>query len=134
MVLTFRQVLFLHATLRIYKYNCIWGSCIQIVDKMIGLFMLVCFLNPSILIPSYILFTGARSVQGPVVTYPSDIDGIPRMSLPVFGLASYKFRGSLWTPNGGYEWQLANSLLQDAEDWLRERCVNHPDFIFFSRR
>ncbi|XP_023550272.1 uncharacterized protein LOC111808496 [Cucurbita pepo subsp. pepo] len=77
---------------------------------------------------------GARSVQGPVVTYPSDIDGIPRMSLPVFGLASYKFRGSLWTPNGGYEWQLANSLLQDAEDWLRERCVNHPDFIFFSRR
>ncbi|XP_022939104.1 uncharacterized protein LOC111445107 [Cucurbita moschata] len=77
---------------------------------------------------------GARSVQGPVVTYPSDIDGIPRMSLPVFGLASYKFRGSLWTPNGGHEWQLANSLLQDAEDWLRERCVNHPDFIFFSRR
>ncbi|XP_022971786.1 uncharacterized protein LOC111470464 [Cucurbita maxima] len=77
---------------------------------------------------------GGRSVQGPVLTYPSEIDGIPKMSLPVFGLASYKFRGSLWTPNGRYEWQLAKSLLQDAEDWLRQRQVNHPDFLFFRRR
>ena len=118
-----------------HKQICVWTSCIQILIKQNDLPLDVDlhfkFFDTD---PLYILFTGARSVQCPVVTYPSEIDGVPKMSLPVFGLASYKFRGSLWTPNGGYEWQLANSLLQDAEDWLRERQVNHPDFIFFSRR
>lgn len=68
------------------------------------------------------------------MTYPSDMDGVPKMSLPVFGLASYKFRGSLWTPSGGLERQLANSLLQATDDFLRLLQVNHPDFLFFSRR
>ena len=133
MVVTLKQVLVLHATLRIYKYNCIWASCIQIVDNMMGLFTSY-ILNFFGTDSSFILISGGRSVQGPVLTYPSEIDGIPKMSLPVFGLASYKFRGSLWTPNGRYEWQLAKSLLQDAEDWLRQRQVNHPDFLFFRRR
>lgn len=65
---------------------------------------------------------------------PSETDGVPKMSLPVFGLASYKFKGPLWTANGGYERQLANDLSQAADDWLRERQVSHPDFLFFSRR
>lgn len=77
---------------------------------------------------------GTGSAQSPVMTYPSEVDGVPKMSLPVFGLASYKFKGSLWTPNGGCERQLANSLLQDADKWLREVQVNHPDFLFFCRR
>lgn len=68
------------------------------------------------------------------MTYPSEMDGVPRLSLPVFGLASYKFKGSLWTPNGGYERQLASSLLQAADNWLRLLQVSHPDFLFFSRR
>lgn len=68
------------------------------------------------------------------MTYPSEMDGVPKMSLPVFGLASYKFRGSLWTPNGGFERQLANSLSQAADNFLRVLQVNHPDFVFFSRR
>lgn len=68
------------------------------------------------------------------MTYPSDMDGVPKMLLPIFGLASYKFRGSLWTPSGGSERQLANSLLQATDDFLRLRQVNHPDFLFFSRR
>ncbi|CAJ1977488.1 unnamed protein product [Sphenostylis stenocarpa] len=55
------------------------------------------------------------------------------MSLPVSGLASYKFKGSLWTPNGGHERQLASSLLQRADDLLRLLQVSHPDFQFFSR-
>ncbi|XP_040374215.1 uncharacterized protein LOC112197430 isoform X2 [Rosa chinensis] len=83
------------------------------------------------------LFTPVGDVQdprAPVITYPSDMDGIPKMSLPVFGLASYKFRGSLWTPSGGLERQLANSLLQATDDFLRLHQVNHPDFLFFSRR
>ncbi|XP_057961685.1 uncharacterized protein LOC131153418 [Malania oleifera] len=77
---------------------------------------------------------GAQNAQAPVVTCPSEMDGVPKISLPVFGLASYKFKGSLWTPNGGHERQLSNSLLQEAENWLRSHQVNHPDFLFFSRR
>ncbi|KDP35035.1 hypothetical protein JCGZ_09323 [Jatropha curcas] len=77
---------------------------------------------------------GAPTAQAPVVTYPSEMDGVPKMSLPVFGLASYKFKGSLWTPNGGCERQLANSLLQAADNWLRLVQVNHPDFLFFLHR
>ncbi|KAL5102343.1 hypothetical protein RYX36_006670 [Vicia faba] len=29
------------------------------------------------------------------------------------------FKGPLWTPSGGYERQLSNSLLQNADKWLR---------------
>ncbi|KAK7308251.1 hypothetical protein VNO77_41853 [Canavalia gladiata] len=78
---------------------------------------------------------GLQGVQTPAVSYPSELDGVPKISLPVFGLASYKFKGSLWTPNGGgYERQLASSLVQDADKWLRLLQVNHPDFMFFCRR
>ncbi|KAM0986818.1 hypothetical protein EV1_011149 [Malus domestica] len=77
---------------------------------------------------------GVQDDRAPVLTYPSDMDGAPKMSLPAFGLASYKFRGSLWTPSGGSERQLASSLLQAADDFLRRHQVNHPDFLFFSRR
>ncbi|KAL6010828.1 hypothetical protein ACLOJK_001270 [Asimina triloba] len=74
----------------------------------------------------------AGGAQSPVITYPQDSDGVPKISLPVFGLASYKFKGSMWMPNGGYEWQLANSLLQAADDWVRLVRVDHPDFQFFA--
>ncbi|KAM3692982.1 hypothetical protein ACJW31_08G130500 [Castanea mollissima] len=77
---------------------------------------------------------GSKGARAPMVRYTSEIDGVPKMSLPVFGLASYKFKGSLWTPSGGSERQLANSLLQEADNWLRRVEVNHPDFLFFSRR
>lgn len=77
---------------------------------------------------------GAQGAPSPEVSYPSEIDGVPKMALPVFGLASYKFKGSLWTPTGGCERQLASSLLQAADNWLRLLQVNHPDFLFFCRR
>ncbi|CAI9761972.1 unnamed protein product [Fraxinus pennsylvanica] len=69
----------------------------------------------------------------PIVTYPSEMDGIPRNRLPVFGLASYKYKDSLWTSNAGCQCQSANSLLQAVDDWLTLRYVNHPDFLFFCR-
>ena len=72
-------------------------------------------------------------MQAPLMSYRTEMDGIPKMSLPVFGLASYKFKGSLWTPNGGNERHLASSLLQDADNWLRLLQVSHPDFMFFNR-
>lgn len=58
----------------------------------------------------------------------------PKISLPVFGLSSYKFRGPTWTSNGSNERQQAHSLLQLAEKWLRLHCVEHPDFQFFLSR
>lgn len=78
--------------------------------------------------------TGPRNVPSPSLLYPNEVEGVPKISLPVFGLASYKFKGTLWAPNGGYERQLVNSLLQSADNWLTLRQVNHPDFLFFRHR
>ncbi|XP_026456588.1 uncharacterized protein LOC113357422 [Papaver somniferum] len=54
-----------------------------------------------------------------------------KLYIPAFGLASYKFKGSVWTPNGPYEHQQASSLLQKADNWLRLLQVDHPDYRFF---
>ncbi|KAL3830871.1 hypothetical protein ACJIZ3_019673 [Penstemon smallii] len=78
--------------------------------------------------------TGSEAINPPVVTYPRESDGVPKISLPVFGLASYRYKVSLWTPNTGRQSQLANTLLQDADNWLNLLQVNHPDFSFFCRR
>lgn len=92
------------------------------------------FLVYAVLSFAFLLLAGTQSARAPFVTYPSEIDGVPKISLPVFGLASYKFKVSLWTPNGGSERQLLNSLLQAADNWLMRLQVHHPDFLFFSRR
>ncbi|XP_073139769.1 uncharacterized protein [Henckelia pumila] len=78
--------------------------------------------------------TGSETVKAPTVKYPTETDGVPQILLPVFGLASYRYRASLWTPDAGNQRHLANSLLQDADNWLNTRQVNHPDFTFFCRR
>lgn len=87
----------------------------------------MCFLLSNLL-----PITGSGSTQVPIVVYPTELDGVPKISLPVFGMASYKFKGSIWTQNGTSEIQLANSLTQDAGNWLRLVRVNHPDFQFFA--
>lgn len=69
-----------------------------------------------------------------VVTCPTDTDVAPKIPLPAFGLASYKFKASLWTPNGGPGRPLMSSLLQAADNWLTLLQVNHPDFSFFCQR
>ncbi|KAJ7977616.1 Protein of unknown function (DUF789) [Quillaja saponaria] len=61
-------------------------------------------------------------------------DASPKISLPVFGLAFYKLRGSILTPNGESEWQQTNSLFQAAANWLQRLQVNLPDFQFFLSR
>nr|XP_016515563.1 PREDICTED: uncharacterized protein LOC107832260 isoform X1 [Nicotiana tabacum] len=78
--------------------------------------------------------TGSQSAHPAAVTCPSDTDPVPKIPLPAFGLASYKFKASLWTPNGGSGRQLMSSLLQSAENWLTLLQVNHPDFSFFCQR
>ncbi|CAN7020785.1 hypothetical protein BRARA_F01021 [Brassica rapa] len=62
------------------------------------------------------------------------MESVEKTTLPVFGLASYKLRGSVWTSiKGSGNHQLVNSLFQAADNWLRLHKVNHPDFIFFCR-
>lgn len=70
--------------------------------------------------------------QAPVMIYPNDIDGIPKVSLPVFGMATYKLKGSIWAQNSVSEHQMANSLMQAADNWLRLLHVKQPDFQFFA--
>ncbi|TVU43936.1 hypothetical protein EJB05_03357 [Eragrostis curvula] len=52
-----------------------------------------------------------------------------KLSLPIFGLASYKLRTSIWAPDGTQE--RVTSLMQEADSWLRRIQVDHPDFRFF---
>ncbi|KAA8548997.1 hypothetical protein F0562_000681 [Nyssa sinensis] len=54
-----------------------------------------------------------------------------KLSLPIFGLASYKFKVSVWNPNGVYECQKVTSLMRTADNWLRLLQVDHPDYRFF---
>ncbi|PNT73858.1 hypothetical protein BRADI_1g03010v3 [Brachypodium distachyon] len=54
-----------------------------------------------------------------------------KVSLPAFGLASYKLRSSIWASNGAPEEESVTSLMQEADNWLRCIHVDHPDFRFF---
>ncbi|PWA41651.1 hypothetical protein CTI12_AA524380 [Artemisia annua] len=74
--------------------------------------------------------TGIQCEHPSVVSYPNGKDDIPKVSLPVFGLASYKFKSPLWVHN---DHTLVSSLLQVADNWLTMLQVNHPDYLFFSR-
>ncbi|KAG8366647.1 hypothetical protein BUALT_Bualt17G0101400 [Buddleja alternifolia] len=63
----------------------------------------------------------SEAMHPPIVTYPSsESDGVPQILLPVFGLASYKYKVPQWTANS----QLGNSLLQAADNWLN--LLHHP--------
>jgi len=107
--------------------------------NMLVLVVLICFPLPYHFICSLLFlgltsvgcYSGANTASGPTVTYPQGVDGVPTISLPSFGLAS-KFKGSLWTPTGGCEKQLASSLLQAADNWLRLHSVELPDYRFFT--
>lgn len=57
---------------------------------------------------------------------------ISKLSLPLFGLASYKSKVPFWNPNGVDECLKASSLLQAADNWLRLLQVSHPDYSFFA--
>lgn len=60
--------------------------------------------------------------------------GVPlHLSLPIFGLAPYKFKVSDWSPEGEYDCQKINSLSRAADNWLRLLQVDHPDYRFFKK-
>ncbi|PWA65816.1 hypothetical protein CTI12_AA331680 [Artemisia annua] len=54
-----------------------------------------------------------------------------RLSLPIFGLAVYKFKNSDWTQSGLHGIKKVSSLMNSTENWLRSLNVYHPDFCVF---
>ncbi|WOL16906.1 hypothetical protein Cni_G25694 [Canna indica] len=74
---------------------------------------------------------GAGAASLPLMSYPKANNSVPKISIPAFGLASYKFKNSLWTSTEGREQQLAISLLQAADNWMRLLQVDQPDYRFF---
>ncbi|XP_022760631.1 uncharacterized protein LOC111306898 [Durio zibethinus] len=91
-----------------------------------------CFLTyHSLSMPSPGTGTDVRPFRGFNVREFHGTDMSLKLPLPTFGLAFYKFKVSVWDPDEVNESQKANSLLQDADDWLRGLQVNHPDFRFF---
>ncbi|GAB2226620.1 hypothetical protein Droror1_Dr00022433 [Drosera rotundifolia] len=70
----------------------------------------------------------------PVLSFPEEMDGMPRIALPVFGLASYKFRSALWLRDYGSDRQSVEALKESAENWVNSLQVDHPDYQFFCYR
>ncbi|CAN4093023.1 unnamed protein product [Withania somnifera] len=60
-----------------------------------------------------------------------NVNSCSRISLPVFGLATYKLKNSILSPCGPHESEQENSLLQAADSWLRRLHVILPDYQFF---
>ncbi|KAF6171155.1 hypothetical protein GIB67_035112 [Kingdonia uniflora] len=59
-------------------------------------------------------------------------DAPTKLPLTTFGLASHKFQGSVWSPDGVRESKQSSSLLQAADDWLTRLKITHPDYKFFT--
>lgn len=59
-------------------------------------------------------------------------DASCKVRLPVFGLASYKLRNSIFNSKGAKERQQVEPLWEAAENWLKHLKVDdHYDFNFF---
>lgn len=55
------------------------------------------------------------------------------MSLPAFGLATYKMQGNVWVSgNNGRDQERILSLLSVADSWLKQLRVSHHDFNYFN--
>lgn len=55
------------------------------------------------------------------------------ISLPPFGLATYKMQGNVWiSGNCGQDQERLVSLLSVADSWLKQLRVQHHDFNYFT--
>ncbi|KAJ6349012.1 hypothetical protein OIU77_006572 [Salix suchowensis] len=56
------------------------------------------------------------------------------ITLPPFGLATYKMQGNVWVSgNCGQDQDRLVSLLSVADSWLKQLMVQHHDFNYFTR-
>ncbi|KAL8226998.1 hypothetical protein R6Q57_016830 [Mikania cordata] len=69
--------------------------------------------------------------HGSSVIKNDDVGTPCRLTLPIFGLAAYKFKNSDWTESGVHGMEKVNSLMNSTENWLWNLNVHHPDFVFF---
>ncbi|XP_054812651.1 uncharacterized protein LOC129313495 [Prosopis cineraria] len=54
------------------------------------------------------------------------------ISVPPFGLATYKMQGNVWiSGNNGRDQERLLSLSSVADSWLKQLTVQHPDFNYF---
>lgn len=54
------------------------------------------------------------------------------ISLPPFGLATYKMQGDVWVSDkSGRDRERLVSLLSVADSWLKQLRVQHHDFNYF---
>lgn len=80
----------------------------------------------------FIVFTCVYFAPLFFLTDLSNTNGpVKSLSLPIFGLASYKLKSDIWMKDEPCGTEHLDSLLQAAESWLREVHADHPDFIFF---
>jgi hypothetical protein len=56
------------------------------------------------------------------------------ISLPPFGLATYKLQGDLWIKPHTSDRERMIHLYSAAESWLKQLGIQHHDFNFFSFR
>jgi hypothetical protein len=55
------------------------------------------------------------------------------ISLPPFGLATYKMQGNVWVSSScGRDQERLVSLLSVADSWLKQLRVQHHDFNYFT--
>lgn len=53
------------------------------------------------------------------------------ISLPPFGLATFKMQGDLWLNDDPNDNEKISYLFSAAESWLKQLNVHHHDFNFF---
>lgn len=54
------------------------------------------------------------------------------ISLPPFGLATYKMQGDVWlSEKNAQDKEKLGSLLSTADSWLKQLGVQHHDFDYF---
>ncbi|KAI5425453.1 hypothetical protein KIW84_031308 [Lathyrus oleraceus] len=68
---------------------------------------------------------GSVTMPGLTLVYPSEMDGIPNISIPTFAMAAYKLKGSISMKKEAGGNQVMHSLLQAADEWLRLVQIIH---------
>jgi len=54
------------------------------------------------------------------------------ISLPPFGLATYKMQSDLWLNTDPNDYEKISDLCSAADSWLKQLNVHHHDFDFFT--
>ncbi|GMN46115.1 hypothetical protein TIFTF001_015306 [Ficus carica] len=70
--------------------------------------------------------------RGMVLGEKSMAESAGRITLPPFGIATYKMEGDLWLKQEASDYDRIVNLYSAADSWLRQLSVYHHDFNFFT--